>query len=164
MRHLLDQSDQQLRTWMLEHDQQPYRAAQIRNWIFARRAESWDQMSDLPRGLREQLASEFDIWSTAIAVHRKDDDGTEKLLLTLADGRQDAEQSAAATGIATALPKGPLQIECVLLRDDKGHCSMCISTQVGCAMKCAFCATGLGGMTRNLTTGNFSDCSSLKSD
>ncbi len=93
-------------------------------------------MTNLPRELREQLASEFDIWSAEIAIHRKDDDGTEKLLLTLADGRQ-----------------GPLQIECVLLRDDKGHCSICISTQVGCAMKCAFCATGLGGMTRNLTTG-----------
>ena len=46
-----------------------------------------------------------------------------------------------------------MQIECVLLRDDKDHCSLCISTQVGCAMKCAFCATGLGGLTRNLTTG-----------
>ena len=57
-----------------------------------------------------------------------------------------------ATSLATP-SKGPLQIECVLLRDDKGHSSICISTQVGCAMKCAFCATGLGGMRRNLTTG-----------
>ncbi len=137
-------------------------------------------MTDLPRGLREQLAAEFEIWSAEIAIHRKDDDGTEKLLLTLADGRQgsshlpsavrpEAEASetdiarsqpltpwadgAAVTNLAAAAPKSPLQIECVLLRDDKGHCSMCISTQVGCAMKCAFCATGLGGMTRNLTTG-----------
>ena len=69
-----------------------------------------------------------------------------------ADARP-VDQDAAATNAAGTPPKGPLQIECVLLRDDKGHCSMCISTQVGCAMKCAFCATGLGGMTRNLTTG-----------
>src|SRR5271165_6717776 len=88
MRPILDQSVEQLQTWMLEHDQRPYRAAQIRKWIFEKRADSWEQMTDLPRGLREQLASEFDIWSAEIAVHRKDDDGTEKLLLTLADGRQ----------------------------------------------------------------------------
>ncbi len=145
---------------MLEHDQPAYRAAQIRQWIFARRASSWEQMTDLPRGLREQLASEFDIWSAEIAVHRKDADGTEKLLLTLADGRAlnpDVVPGAPACGSRVAAPaaggKGPLQIECVLLRDDKGHCGMCISTQVGCAMKCAFCATGLGGMTRNLSSG-----------
>ena len=136
MRPILDQSVEQLQTWMREHDQRPYRAAQIRKWLFEKRAYSWEQMTDLPHALRVQLASEFDIWSAEIAVHRRDDDGTEKLLLALADDRQ-----------------GPAQIECVLLRDDKGHCSMCISTQVGCAMKCAFCATGLGGMTRNLTTG-----------
>ena len=167
MRHVLDQSDQQLRTWMLEHDQRPYRAAQIRKWLFEKRADSWEQMTDLPRELREQLASEFDIWSAEIAIHRKDDDGTEKLLLTLADGRQAGTSECRrrrnpiwlpVTAIAAAdgtrsVAKGPLQIECVLLRDDKGHCSICISTQVGCAMKCAFCATGLGGMTRNLTTG-----------
>src|SRR5271165_2420255 len=158
MRPILDQSVEQLQTWMLEHDQRPYRAAQIRKWIFEKRADSWEQMTDLPRGLREQLAAEFDIWSAEIAVHRKDDDGTEKLLLTLADGRtpadaRPADENAAAANAATTPPKGPLQIECVLLRDDKGHCSMCISTQVGCAMKCAFCATGLGGMMRNLTTG-----------
>ena len=58
------------------------------NGSLRRRASSWEQMTDLPRGLREQLASEFDIWSAEIAVHRKDDDGTEKLLLTLADGLQ----------------------------------------------------------------------------
>ncbi len=158
MRPILDQSVEELQTWMVEHDQQPYRAAQIRKWIFENRAHSWEQMTDLPRGLRVHLATEFDIWSTEIAIHRKDDDGTEKLLLTLADGRTQADGSkhvenrAAETHVA-APPKSPAQIECVLLRDDKGHCNMCISTQVGCAMKCAFCATGLGGMTRNLTTG-----------
>jgi 23S rRNA (adenine2503-C2)-methyltransferase len=116
-------------------------------------------MTDLPKQLRERLASEFQLWSTEIAIHRKDNDGTEKLLLTLADGRMPTEvsqQIEGATSPAATLiisPKGPSQIECVLLRDDKGHASMCISTQVGCAMKCTFCATGLGGMTRNLSTG-----------
>ena len=114
----------------------PIGPAQARKWLFEKRARDWEAMTDLPRALREQLAAEFCIWSSEVAVHRQDSDGTEKLLLTLADAR-----------------KGPAQIECVLLRDDKGHCGMCISTQVGCAMKCAFCATGLGGLARNLTTG-----------
>ncbi len=162
MRPLLDQSVEELQTWMVQHDQQPYRAVQIRKWIFEKRAHCWEQMTDLPRELRMQLASEFEIWSAEIAIHRKDDDGTEKLLLTLADGRGVSASSpnavrpgdeASETHVTTAPSKGPSQIECVLLRDDKGHRSMCISTQVGCAMKCAFCATGLGGMTRNLTTG-----------
>ena len=160
MRHILDQPTEQLRTWLLEHGQPPYRAAQIRKWLFEKRAVSWEQMTDLPHSLREQLAAEFDIWSTEIAVHRTDEDGTEKLLLTLADGREPAGDTSkpapedpTETNAVALPPKGPLQIECVLLRDDKGHCSMCISTQVGCAMKCAFCATGLGGLTRNLTSG-----------
>ena len=126
MHHILDQSVQQLQTWMIEHDERPYRAAQIRNWIFARRASSWEQMTDLPRGLREQLASEFDIWSAEIAIHRKDGDGTEKLLLTLADGRspagdaKPADDGAAATNLPAVPPKGPLQIECVLLPRRQG--------------------------------------------
>lgn len=58
------------------------------------------------------------------------DDGSEKLLIEWRDGAR---------------------VECVLLRDDRGHRSACVSVQVGCAMKCAFCASGLGGFSRNLT-------------
>ena len=54
---------------------------------------------------------------------------------------------------APRTPGRPQRIECVLLRDDKQHCTVCLSTQVGCAMGCAFCATGLDGLVRNLTTG-----------
>ncbi len=174
MRHILDQSAEQLQAWMQEHDQRPYRAAQVRKWLFEKRAAEWDQMTDLPRSLREQLAADFEIWSAQVAVHRKDDDGTEKLLLTLGEDRQSSRQAPPAVSPAPethvsdnagterplpladgtrSVPATSLQIECVLLRDDKGHLSMCISTQVGCAMKCGFCATGIGGLTRNLTTG-----------
>jgi 23S rRNA (adenine2503-C2)-methyltransferase len=160
MRYILDESSQQLQTWMAEQGQPPYRAGQVRKWLFHKRARDWDAMTDLPQTLRERLGEEFSIWSSEVAVHRKDADGTEKLLLTLADG-QDKEgwTSGSVENVKTnsevhpTLRKGPAQIECVLLRDDKGHCSMCISTQVGCAMKCAFCATGIGGLARNLTTG-----------
>src|SRR6185295_14662998 len=84
-----------------------------------------------PQALRDELAADFTLWTTTIARHTRADDGTEKLLLTLTDGGQ---------------------IECVLLRDEVRR-TICISTQVGCGMGCVFCASGLDGLARNLTTG-----------
>ena len=109
-----------------------YRGRQVRQWLFQRRAAAFEQMTDLPKAVREELAGDFQIWTAQIAARRQADDGTEKLLLELADGER---------------------IECVLLRDDREHCAVCISTQVGCAMRCAFCASGIDGVVRNLTTG-----------
>jgi 23S rRNA (adenine2503-C2)-methyltransferase len=108
-----------------------YRAEQVRQWLFAGRAESFEEMSNLPKPLREQLAAEFTIWTTAIERHHRAVDGTEKLLLRLHDGHH---------------------IECVLLRDGTRR-TICISSQVGCAMGCVFCASGLDGVVRNLTAG-----------
>jgi 23S rRNA (adenine2503-C2)-methyltransferase len=108
-----------------------YRAGQVRQWLFAGRAETFEEMSNLPKPLREQLAAEFSIWTTTIERHHRAADGTEKLLLRLHDGHH---------------------IECVLLRDG-GRRTICISSQVGCAMGCVFCASGLDGVVRNLTAG-----------
>jgi 23S rRNA (adenine2503-C2)-methyltransferase len=108
-----------------------YRAEQVRQWLFAGRAETFEAMSNLPKQLREKLATEFTIWTTAIERHHRAADDTEKLLLRLHDGHH---------------------IECVLLRDG-GRRTICISSQVGCAMGCVFCASGLDGVVRNLTAG-----------
>jgi len=132
MLHLLEQTADRLRDWFVERGLPAYRAVQVRKWLFQKRVAAFEQMTDLPAPLRQQLAAEFQIWTTRVAKHRKAADGTEKLLLELHDGQR---------------------IECVLLRDDKQHCTVCISTQVGCAMGCTFCATGLDGAVRNLTTG-----------
>ncbi len=132
MLHLLDQTSEQFRDWLAQRDLPAYRAAQVRRWLFAERAESFEEMTDLGKSLRGLLAAEFTIWSAKVAAHRESPDGTEKLLLELADGHR---------------------IECVLLRDDKEHRTACISTQVGCAMGCVFCASGLDGVARNLSTG-----------
>ena len=88
-------------------------------------------MTDLPKELRGQLAADFSIWTASIAKHHRAADGTEKLLLELHDGHR---------------------IECVLLRDGPRR-TICISSQVGCAMGCVFCASGLDGVVRNLTAG-----------
>ncbi len=129
--HLFDDIDQQLADWSATLNLPKYRTKQIKQWLIARRADDWQAMSDLPKSLRGELAEAFTLWSSTIARHTKADDGTEKLLLTLAGGGQ---------------------IECVLLRD-KVRRTVCVSTQVGCGMGCVFCASGLDGVDRNLTTG-----------
>jgi 23S rRNA (adenine2503-C2)-methyltransferase len=129
--HLFNAIDDQLTRWLTERGQGAYRVGQVRNWLFARRARDFHEMTDLPQALREELARDITLWSSQIAGHTQAQDGTEKLLLTLADGGQ---------------------IECVLLRDNVRR-TICISTQVGCGMGCVFCASGLEGLARNLTTG-----------
>jgi 23S rRNA (adenine2503-C2)-methyltransferase len=128
--HLLE-PDGRLAAWLADRGQPAWRGAAIRRWLFSSRVESFAAMTDLPAALRQELEEAFTLWTTRIAVHRRDPDGTEKLLLDLADGHR---------------------IECVLLRDGERR-TVCISSQVGCAMGCVFCASGIDGVIRNLSTG-----------
>jgi 23S rRNA (adenine2503-C2)-methyltransferase len=128
--HLLDPSAG-LEHFLTAAGEPAWRAKAIRRWLFEKRAESFADMTDLPAGLRERLAGGYRIWTASIAAHQVAADGTEKLLLELADGQR---------------------IECVLLRDGPRR-TVCISSQVGCAMGCVFCASGIDGVVRNLSTG-----------
>ena len=132
MLNLLELNTKERQQWFTERGEPKFRAAQVMQWTVQRRAVAFDEMTDLPLTLRAELAREFRIVTTKVKTHRKADDGTEKLLLQLPDGQR---------------------VECVLLRDDRRHRTICISTQVGCAMGCAFCASGLDGLVRNLTGG-----------
>jgi len=108
-----------------------YRIGQIRRWIFARKTVDFEQMTDLPKNLRTLLADQFGtILRGKELTRRQADDSSQKLLIELEDGEQ---------------------IECVLLQNDRHHRTACVSTQVGCAMKCSFCASGMDGFVRNLT-------------
>jgi 23S rRNA (adenine2503-C2)-methyltransferase len=129
--HILNAVDESLAAWAGERGLPKYRLAQVRKWLFEKRAPDWDAMTDLPKALRSELAGAFRLWTAQVAKHTQAEDGTEKLLLSLADGGQ---------------------VECVLLRGRERR-SICISTQVGCGMGCVFCASGLDGVDRNLTTG-----------
>ena len=131
MAFLLDNFDEQMTHWLDQHGLPRFRGQQIRGWLFQRRARDWGAMTDVSKALRMDLDAEWPLWTTRIAKHTAAADGTEKLLLSLHDG-----------GL----------IECVLLRD-KYRRTLCLSTQVGCAMGCVFCASGLDGVQRNLTTG-----------
>jgi 23S rRNA (adenine2503-C2)-methyltransferase len=130
-RALLDLSSDELLAWLRTRAQPPMRARQIGRWLVAGRAGSFEEMTDLPKALRQALAADFVPLGTQVARHLAARDGTHKLLLRLGDGHL---------------------IECVLLRED-GRRTACISTQVGCGMGCVFCASGLNGVARNLTTG-----------
>ncbi|TWT96701.1 putative dual-specificity RNA methyltransferase RlmN [Botrimarina colliarenosi] len=139
--HLLDDIDTTLAAACERLGLPKYRAGQVRKWLLEKRAAGWDGMTDLPKALRTQLEGELRLWTAEVAKHTAADDGTEKLLLQLTGGGR---------------------IECVLLRENIGkrvqdaaslRRTMCISTQVGCAMGCVFCASGLDGVDRNLTTG-----------
>ena len=131
VRALLDTPIVELRTWLEAHGQPAMRVRQLRRWLLAGGAESFEQMTDLPRDLRQALTDEFVPLGTQIARHLKASDGTHKLLLRLGDNQL---------------------VECVLIREAGRH-TACISTQVGCGMGCVFCASGLNGVVRNLTTG-----------
>ena len=130
MKPILEYSPEQLKAWMQEHEFPGFHATQLSQWLFAGRADEFDLMTDLPGSLRQQLKQTFLLWQTKIVRAETDTDGTKKLVLQLADGGS---------------------IECVLLREGARR-TICISTQVGCAMGCVFCASGLDGVDRNLTS------------
>jgi 23S rRNA (adenine2503-C2)-methyltransferase len=130
-RGLLELSNDDLLAWLREHGKPALRARQLRRWILAGRAESFEQMTDLPLELRRDLAADFVPLGSHIARHLESADGTHKLLLRLHDGQL---------------------IECVLIQENDRR-TACISTQVGCGMGCVFCASGLDGVARNLSAG-----------
>jgi 23S rRNA (adenine2503-C2)-methyltransferase len=110
---------------------QRFHAGQIFRWVYQRGVTDPSAMTDLSRELRQTLAEEFQLTTFALAQREQSVDGTEKFLLRLSDGKM---------------------IESVFIPDTPSM-TFCISTQVGCAMACAFCLTGKMGLARNLTAG-----------
>ncbi len=128
-RAILDLQMDELTDWLKSVGQPSFRAKQIRRWLVERRVTSFEQMTDLPLALRKLLDEGFRFSPFEVVGHQISQDSTEKLLLKLHDGEL---------------------VECVLMRDPDRR-TVCISTQVGCAMGCVFCASGLLGVKRNLT-------------
>ncbi len=121
---------------LLEWGHKSYRVTQLLGWLYKKRASSIDEMSDLPKGLRDQLAGAFLLKPLELAKEQRSRDGTVKFLWRLADGEL---------------------IESVLIPASIGRDgsqsdrhTLCVSSQVGCAYGCKFCASGLMGYRRNL--------------
>lgn len=134
---ITDLDERALAIWLAKRQEPAYRARQIRHHIAKSTAADWSGLTDLPKALREALAASFR-WSAVEVAHEVEsaDGETRKVLLRLHDGHH---------------------IESVLMPHHGARNSVCFSTQAGCPMACAFCATGEMGLIRNLTTAEIVD-------
>ncbi|MDE3111484.1 MAG: 23S rRNA (adenine(2503)-C(2))-methyltransferase RlmN [Chloroflexota bacterium] len=134
---MTDVSDETLARWLAEHGEPPYRARQIRRSVARSAAADWSGLTDLPLALRSKLAEAFRWSSVELETEIASADGeTRKALLRLHDGHH---------------------VETVLMPHHGERDAVCISSQVGCPMACAFCATGEMGWIRDLTAGEIVD-------
>ena len=124
---------------LAERGEPKFRAKQILDWLYKKRARSWDEMSNLSKPLRAWLDETFDLLPATLLLDKQSQDVTDKLLLELRDGSL----------IETVIIRAPQDGVGV----DHSRKTICISTQVGCAMGCVFCASGLAGLKRNLSAG-----------
>ena len=134
-RNVKDLSFQEFEAELAEFHQPAYRAKQIWQWLFKKRATSFAEMTNLSTSLREQLDDRFLISRLKILRQADSSDGTVKFLFGLTDGHS---------------------IESVLIPETK-RLTLCISTQAGCGFGCAFCATALLGLKRNLKASEILD-------
>ena len=122
-------SKEQLGVWLETNRIKPYRAGQILKWVYLHQMDDFNSMTDLGQELRSILAAHFVVARLEIARIETSRDGSQKFLFRLEDGQH---------------------VESVLI-PEKNHYTLCISSQVGCAMGCRFCLTAKGGFVRNLT-------------
>lgn len=132
---LKDHARAELRALFAARGWSAYRADQVATWLYRQDATGLEQMTNLPAGLRSEIAAEFEVETLEVELVQRSVDGTRKLLLRAFDGAR---------------------IEAVLIPEERRH-TLCVSTQVGCPLTCSFCATGALGFTRNLSAGEIVD-------
>ncbi len=117
--------------WVKDNGEAGFRAGQIFDWLYVKRVSSFEEMTNLPKPLRDRLKEQFDFVTLTEVAHYRSKDGTVKFLFELNDENA---------------------IETVIMKHSYGN-SICVTTQVGCRVGCTFCASTLGGLKRNLTSG-----------
>ena len=131
MFELLGLSELELKTHVEKMGEKGFRAAQILNWIYEKGASTWEEMTDLSKSFRQKLSEYFQLFSLKLVKTEDSIDGdTTKFLWALSDGKF---------------------VESVLIRAP-GRRTVCVSSQVGCPARCAFCASGKQGLLRNLSS------------
>lgn len=128
---IYDLTLEELRDWLKEQKEPAFRAGQIYDWLYVKRVGSFDEMSNLSKTLRAKLSESFAFVTLNEITRFESKDGTIKFLFGLHDGHA---------------------IETVIMRHNYGN-SVCVTTQVGCRIGCTFCASTLGGLKRNLSSG-----------
>jgi 23S rRNA (adenine2503-C2)-methyltransferase len=131
----MDQDPDGLRALFEARGIPAFRAAQVCRWLYIKCASTFEEMTDLARPFRESLGRDWDLHVLDVRGTEVSGDGTQKWLFALRDGNL---------------------IETVLIPEARRN-TVCVSTQVGCAMKCTFCLTGTEGFIRNLTTAEILD-------
>ena len=131
MDNIRDFTLRELEAWMAREGERPYRARQVFQWLYQRRASRFEDMTSISKPMRAKLAERLRMGELARAAVRVSADGSTKYALRLDDGPQ---------------------VEAVLMPGES-HTTLCVSTQVGCAMGCDFCMTARMGLIRNLTSG-----------
>ena len=129
MVNLLNFNQQQLAQWFVEHGEKPFRAKQLMRWMHHFGVHDFEQMTDIAKSLRDKLAKEAEITLPTVQHEQVSNDGTRKWLIG----------ADAANSIETVF----------IPEDDRG--TLCVSSQVGCALECTFCSTGRQGFNRNLS-------------
>ena len=128
----MEEMQEQFKEW----DCPGYRVSQLMDWLYRRKATSWEEMSNLPKGLRDSLRKAYSLEILALARKQGSIDTTQKFLWKLADG---------SLIESVLIPANP-----ALYGEASDRHTLCVSTQVGCAYGCKFCASGLEGWKRNL--------------
>ncbi|MBN1880315.1 23S rRNA (adenine(2503)-C(2))-methyltransferase RlmN [bacterium] len=128
---LVDFSPDMLSEWCSSQNLDHFRASQIHEWIFKKLVFDYGSMTNLPAVLRTTLSKTVPVLNTVVKHVASDSDGTRKFVFSLTDDHS---------------------IETVFMPGDTGY-TLCISSQVGCALGCRFCATGMMGIVRNLSAG-----------
>ncbi|NOV03258.1 23S rRNA (adenine(2503)-C(2))-methyltransferase RlmN [Paenibacillus sp. LMG 31457] len=118
-------------SWVKENGESSFRAGQIFDWLYIKRVFSFDEMSNLPKTLRDKLKNQFEFVTLSEIAKYQSQDGTVKFLFELEDKNA---------------------IETVVMKHNYGN-SICVTTQVGCRVGCTFCASTLGGLKRDLRPG-----------
>ncbi|MCK5113548.1 MAG: 23S rRNA (adenine(2503)-C(2))-methyltransferase RlmN [Phycisphaerae bacterium] len=131
MKHILDMTPETLLAEIESLGEKKFRAKQILEWVWRKGATDFAAMTNLSEFLRETLSREFCVFSGDVVTESRADDGVVKLLIAMGDGEK---------------------VETVMIPSST-RTTVCVSTQVGCALGCTFCASGLGGLVRNLTGG-----------
>lgn len=126
--NLLDLDVEQLTAWFAANGEKPFRARQVLRWIYKAGESDFDAMSDLAVSLREKLKQIACVQAPTVIRDELSDDGTRKWLLDMGAGNA---------------------VETVFIPEE-GRGTLCVSTQAGCALDCAFCSTGKQGFNRNL--------------
>ncbi|RKD24145.1 23S rRNA (adenine(2503)-C(2))-methyltransferase RlmN [Ammoniphilus oxalaticus] len=128
---IYDMRFEALQQWLESKGEKKFRAGQIFDWLYVKRVDQFEQMTNLSKSLRDLLQDHFTLAGLREITHQESADGTIKFLFSLHDGHA---------------------IETVIMRHNYGN-SVCVTTQVGCRIGCTFCASTIGGLKRDLTAG-----------